>query len=109
MKFIKGLLYSILVLLSFISLFIIICAFQPALSAKVASFFQNKLGNSSPYGEETAQEDMLPMPGEGGAAEGIETGKDTNSGINAPVPVASTDSGENGTLEELLGGNHASD
>ena len=57
MKFIKGLLYSILVLLSLISLFIIICAFQPALSAKVASFFQNKLGNSSPYGEETAQEE----------------------------------------------------
>ena len=88
MKFIKGLLYSILVLLSLISLFIIICAFQPALSAKVASFFQNKLGNSSPYGEETAQEDMLPMPEEGDMEDGIETVNDNNSGINGAVPTA---------------------
>ena len=108
MKFIKGLLYSILVLLSLISLFIIICAFQPALSAKVASFFQNKLGNSSPYREETAQEDMLPMPEEGDMEDGIETGNDNNSGINGAVPTASTDSGENETLDELLGGNHTS-
>ena len=40
--------------------------------------------------------------------DGIETGNDNNSGINDAVPTASTDSGENETLDELLGGNHTS-
>lgn len=101
MKFLKGLLYSILILLSLISLFIIVCAFQPALSEKAASFFRDKLGNgASSYGEDMAQEDMLPMP-ESGAGE-AEAG---DAGMNGGTDSASTGNGENGTAGNPLGEN----
>lgn len=116
MKFLKGLLYSILILLSLISLFIIICAFQPNLSDKVAGLFQNKLGNgTSPYGEDMAQEDMLPMPEGSGAADGIAdsiadsiadgiaVGSDDAAVHGGTGNATGSDNGENGTLENLLG------
>lgn len=106
MKFLKGLLYSILVLLSLISLFIIICAFQPNLSEKAASFFRDKLGNgTSSYGEDMPQEDMLPMPESNAGTEGDEAAVPEGAGINGKTDSSVGDNGENGTLENLLGEN----
>lgn len=64
MKFIKKLLYGILGLLSMISLFIILCAFQPQLADEVSGFLYRNLGNKG-AGHEDGSQGILPDMAEG--------------------------------------------
>ena len=64
MKFIKKILYGILGLLSMISLFIILCAFQPQLADEVSGFLYRNLGNKG-AGHEDGSQGILPDMAEG--------------------------------------------
>lgn len=85
MKWMKRLLYSILALLSLVSIFIILCAFWPGLADKASDFLYSSLGKEEPVYMEETEPDLLPEAGMDmdlvETDEGTETGQSGGDGM----------------------------
>ncbi len=82
MKWIKKLFYGILGLLSLLSLFIILCAFQPKLADQVSDFLYRTMRNGDHAGQERGNPDI---PAQTEENSGVNKHDGTDAGLGHPV------------------------
>lgn len=113
MKWIKRLFYTILALLSLVSIFIILCAFWPELADKTSDFLYSRLENGEPVHTEKTEPDILPgEEKETGEADGSAELERSGGNNGEPEPGGDRSSGyiapereEIHTPEEVAGRN----
>ncbi len=105
MKWMKKILYGILGLLSLISLFIIICAFQPKLADQVSDFLYQTLGKGKHAGQEGMQPDAAGKAKENNNRDEIGGSDDSRSHVmDGSEKAEKDDEADQGMDQSLVSG-----